>query len=164
MHQKRRSATRSTRYVSRSRGRSKATGIDWHAIAAAGGIPKNSAPKTIDRRKQARNVAREKAYDRPWVRGCCQACGRSLVLKPSEARHELDIANAHEITFRSKGGDPTDTRNLLIVCGRCNVDGFHRRGPRSAWLSVIVKNPDLIADDPYGVEIVPWNGKAVTYG
>lgn len=114
--------------------------------------------------QKARARAREQAYSRQWVRGCCQVpdCGRWLVLKPSDARHEFDIANAHEITFRSQGGDATDTRNILNVCNECNVLRFHRQGPRAKWLSVVILNPELMADDPEGIRIESWNGQAVT--
>lgn len=128
------------------------------------GISTKSRKRAAARVEQkARAVARAAAYNRSWVRGCCQACGRPLVLKPSEARHELEIANAHEIVFRSKGGNPNDSRNILNVCGECNVLRFHRRGPERVWLSVVVVDPVLMADAPNGIRIEAWNGKAVTY-
>lgn len=167
MNRKRRTVTRWIRSRRRS-SRSSSSGIDYNAIAEVGGIPKNPTVTRkrgeISREKTARDLARATAYNRPWVRGCCQVCGRPLVLKPSEARHELEIANGHEILFRSKGGDPNDSRNVLCVCSECNVLRFHRRGAVDRWLSVIIWNREQMADDPRGVEIVPWNGKAVSYG
>jgi 5-methylcytosine-specific restriction endonuclease McrA len=109
---------------------------------------------------KARELARAAAYNRPWVRGCCQRCGVPLKLKPSEARSEFEIAHAHEIDLRSAGGSATDTRNLVILCLRCHLRGLHRQTANEAeWFVIIVRNEELGADDPEGISFEPWRGR-----
>lgn len=68
-----------------------------------------------------RAICRQIVYDR--ARGCCEWCGRPLVLKPQDARYEAEIANIDEIVPRSKGGDPTDPRNCRCLCHDCHFSG-----------------------------------------
>lgn len=79
--------------------------------------------KARQKRQQAaaRAVCRQVVYDR--AEGCCEACGRPLVLKPFEARSAFEVANIDEIVSRAHGGDPTDPANCRCLCVRCHFSG-----------------------------------------
>ncbi len=73
---------------------------------------------------QQRAEAREKRY--AMAGGCCERCGKPVVLRPSEARHEREIANINERIPRSLGGSDTDLSNLECTCWDCHLGkGFH---------------------------------------
>lgn len=67
---------------------------------------------------KAREICRYKTFMR--AEGCCERCGRSLVLRPSDARHEFEIANVHEEPPRSLGGDPLDPSITVCLCCHCH--------------------------------------------
>lgn len=75
--------------------------------------------------RKAREVCRYVVYTR--ARGCCEHCGRALVLLPKNANHEFQIANIHEEPPRSKGTDPTDPDSCVCLCTFCHDDVTHNR-------------------------------------
>lgn len=66
-----------------------------------------------------RNACRAIVYARAG--GCCQGCGRPLVLDPRDAPHVFAIAHVDEIVMRSKGGDPLDPDNCVLRCAACHA-------------------------------------------
>ncbi len=73
-----------------------------------------------------RQACRKTVYERDG--GCCVRCGKPLKLLPSEARHELEIANINEIVPRSLGGDPCDPANCNTLCSQCHTGkGYHAK-------------------------------------
>jgi 5-methylcytosine-specific restriction endonuclease McrA len=75
--------------------------------------------------KVAREECRRITYERAG--GCCEWCGKPLVLKPSEARHAFEIAHIDEKIMRSKGGDPTNPDNCRCLCAECHLGKRHGR-------------------------------------
>lgn len=49
--------------------------------------------------------------------GRCRVC-RALV---------WDAGHAHEILYRSRGGDPHDARNIVLVCASCHAEEHAHR-------------------------------------
>jgi 5-methylcytosine-specific restriction endonuclease McrA len=71
-----------------------------------------------------REACRAEVYARAG--GCCERCGKPLVLRPSDAPHERLIANINEKVPRSRGGDPLDPANCNCLCWDCHLGkGFH---------------------------------------
>jgi hypothetical protein len=125
-------------------------GLGWRVF---GNEPTRKQAKA--KRDRADVVARERARTAAYHRdrGCCRRCGKPLVLKPSEARHEFEIAHAHEITLRSHGGDPTDTANIVILCYRCHMYGIHKTtADESQWFVIVVVDAVHGADNVNGIE------------
>jgi hypothetical protein len=92
-----------------------------------------------DRRfEKARQLARYEAFKH--FGGCCWKCGVPLKLKVSEARHEFEIAHAHELDARSlckQFSDPTNPRCIVILCFRCHQEATNG-APR---LYIVAQNP-----------------------
>lgn len=94
-------------------------------------------PKPTPRRLVKARKKRQFAKDRKSCRaaryakdgGCCQRCGRHLVLNPTDARHEFEIANIHEIRFRSRGGSATDVSNTQTLCAFHHAEAHGRMTP-----------------------------------
>ena len=74
------------------------------------------------RRQRAKAKARKscRAVRYAASGGCCEHCGRPLKLNVSEARHELEIANIHEIVSRARGGSAIDPFNTMTLCAKCH--------------------------------------------
>lgn len=92
--------------------------------------------------EKKREIVRYKTFMR--ASGCCENCGRALVLKPSAARHEFEIANVHEEPPRSRGGDPLDVTITVCLCCHC-----HERVTRNR-IGIKWKDPELKAVRPSG--------------
>jgi hypothetical protein len=82
-----------------------------------------------------RQLARYEAFQH--FKGCCAHCGVPLKLLVSQARHEFEIAHAHEEPPRSLGGDPLDPHCIVIVCYKCHGMATHG-SPR---LIIIIGDP-----------------------
>lgn len=68
---------------------------------------------------KAREICRYKVF--MWAGGCCEHCGVPLILLPSAAKHEYQIANIHEEPPRSQGGDPTNPFDCVCLCYKCSA-------------------------------------------
>lgn len=82
-------------------------------------IPKGTPAKVLRARaKRQHAAARAKCRAIVYKRagGRCEHCWTPLVLKPSHARHEFQIAHIHEVVMRSQGGSDTDPDNCLCLC------------------------------------------------
>lgn len=90
----------------------------------AKGSHKRAKAKKRRQFKQARKTCRAARYAKDGE--CCVKCGRWLVLNPSEARHEFQIAHVHEVKFRSRGGSATDLNNTTLLCYRCHEKAHGR--------------------------------------
>lgn len=91
--------------------------------------PEKGSHKRAKNRKRrqfrnARKTCRAARYAKDGE--CCVQCGRWLVLNPSEARHEFEIANIHEVKFRSRGGSAIDVNNTTMLCYRCHEKAHGR--------------------------------------
>jgi hypothetical protein len=81
--------------------------------------PKKKAQARAKRQKaKARATCRVFSYERS--EGCCEGCGRWLVLRVSQARHEFEIAHIHEVQLRSLGGSAIDPANTKVLCHACH--------------------------------------------
>jgi hypothetical protein len=99
--------------------------IDYRVLA----IPKPEARKRVKARKKrqfakARKSCRAARYAKDGE--CCVECGKHLVLNPSDARHEFEIANVHEVKSRARGGSATDVSNTKLLCCRCHEEAHGR--------------------------------------
>lgn len=113
-------------------------------------FPKLGSSKPVNSRARAK--ARAIAFDRE--EGRCRKC-QAVVELISDSLFTL--AHAHEILFRSQLGDPTDTANIVILCYRCHLRGLHKQSsPESEWFAIVVVNMEDKANDPHGIEFVPW--------
>jgi hypothetical protein len=84
-------------------------------------IEREAAERRAERdERKRRELCRYETYKR--AHGCCERCGRALVLLPSQARHVFEIMNCHEEPPRSKGTDPTDPANTVSLCCHCHQD------------------------------------------
>jgi len=129
-----------------SKKKSRRSLIDWSLFAIGKGESRDAKVAREEREfSKAREIARCVAYKRAG--GCCQRCGTRLVLQPSKARHEFEIAHAHEEPPRSKGGDPTNPRDIVILCFKCHDQVTTKK------LAVVFVDPVLKADGR--VEFVP---------
>jgi 5-methylcytosine-specific restriction endonuclease McrA len=92
--------------------------------------------REIGKRAEARQHAELRAacrkivYDR--AEGCCEWCGVPLVLLPSQARHEFQIAHIDEIKKRSQGGSDTDPDNCRCLCYKCHYRRHNQIGADDA--------------------------------
>jgi hypothetical protein len=102
--------------------------------------------------KKLRDSARWAACVREKFR--CRRCGVPVDFKSDNL---FTLAHAHEIVFRSHGGDPTDTKNIVILCCRCHLRGLHKQmSPVHEWFRIVIVNEELGADDRDGIRFEPW--------
>lgn len=77
------------------------------------GVMKRKPAKKHGARRDCVEVVRTRDED------ACRVCGRSVqYLYPGLA----SFGAVHEIVFRSRGGDPTDPRNCILLCEPCHRD------------------------------------------
>lgn len=58
--------------------------------------------------------------------GCCERCGRPLVLDPQAARSVFEVAHIHEVVPRSLGGSAVDVGNTETLCCKCHAKAHGR--------------------------------------
>ncbi len=87
------------------------------AKPAKGTIKRNKQRDDRDH-KRAREKCRLEVFTAD--RGRCRRCDKKVWLKPSQAPHELRIANIHEWPPRSLGGDDTNPLQCITFCGDCH--------------------------------------------
>lgn len=81
-------------------------------------------------------MARKACVDAVWMRADsrCEACGR-IVFRASLVPD--NVGHVHEETFRSRGGDPHDPANCVLLDAQCHQQahglrvGAHRRSVRA---------------------------------
>ena len=80
--------------------------------------PQRRVKEQTDRQKAR---ARKACVDAVWKRDQreCQHCGYWLY-KHTESDQAFKIGHVHERIPRSRGGDPTDPNNCLLLCPKCH--------------------------------------------
>jgi len=80
-------------------------------------------PQRRVKEKTARQLAgaRKRCVDAVWKRDAreCQRCGYWLY-KHTETDQVFKVGHVHEIISRSRGGDPTDPSNCVLLCPKCH--------------------------------------------
>jgi 5-methylcytosine-specific restriction endonuclease McrA len=85
--------------------------------------PKPTPQRRIKAKTDRQNVvARAKCVAAVWKRDNreCQHCGYWLY-KHTETDQVFKVGHVHEIVPRSRGGDPHDPANCLLLCPQCHA-------------------------------------------
>ena len=78
--------------------------------------------KARRRREQAKTRKSCRAARYRMAGGCCERCGRPLVLDVTAARSWVEVAHCHEVVPRSLGGSAVDVVNTKLLCPRCHYE------------------------------------------
>lgn len=92
-------------------------------MAWSGPNPKPEPWKRVKaRRKRQRAKARKTCRAARFAKdgGCCVKCGRPLVLTMAEGDW-WNVANIHEVKFRSRGGSAIEVENTMTTCAWCHA-------------------------------------------
>lgn len=82
-------------------------------------------PRRVEkaRNRRDRQVARRACWLAVYERaqGRCEKCGRSVKRVDDPSATEWDVGHCHEPRKRSRGADPTNPADVMLLCRICHA-------------------------------------------